>query len=168
MIDPWGTIHSHPEQLAGNNNLSEFNEFSLCLTSLIEISFVQIYQNRIFQTKLATCNFSTFPILSQSLIASSIEPGLLGEGGSAMPVRALAPALLSPPEVALEPPILGPGPTLLRPATATADMMTWRGDGRREVRSLLGGERTELCPAQCLCLSEIQVFFVWWKRHWKL
>ena len=35
-----------------------------------------------------------------------------------------------------------------------------RGDGRREVRSLLGGERTELCPAQCLCLSEIQVFFM--------
>jgi hypothetical protein len=27
----------------------------------------------------------------------------------------------------------------------------------REGRSILGGERTEHCPAQCLCLSEIQV-----------
>ena len=44
----------------------------------------------------ATCNFSILPILSQSLMASSMEPGLLTEGGSAMPVRALWPALDSP------------------------------------------------------------------------
>ena len=41
-----------------------------------------------------------FPIFSQSLMASSMEPGLLGDGGSAMPVRALLPALERPAEAA--------------------------------------------------------------------
>ena len=55
------------------------------------------------------------PIFSQSLMASSMEPGLLGDGGSAMPVRALLPALERPAEAA-------PGGP---PDTATVVMIFW-------------------------------------------
>ena len=66
-----------------------------------------------------TWSFSIFPIFSQSLMASSMEPGLLGEGGSAMPVRALPPALERLAEVAeAAPPTLPPG----GPDTATVVM----------------------------------------------
>ena len=52
-------------------------------------------------------------------MASSMEPGLLGEGGSAMPVRALPPALERVAEVAeVVPPTLPPG----GPDTATVVM----------------------------------------------
>ena len=59
------------------------------------------------------------PILSHNLMASSIEPGLLGEGGSAMPVRALVPVLDSAPAAAdpeAAPTLPPPAPA---PATAT-------------------------------------------------
>ena len=55
-------------------------------------------------------------------MASSIEPGLLGDGGSAMPVRALAPVLDNAP-AAPDPeaaPTLPPDPP---PATATVAMI---------------------------------------------
>ena len=65
-----------------------------------------------------------FPILSHSLIASSMEPGLLGDGGSAMPVRALVPALERPPAAEAGPapteaPALAPPTRVPPPATAT-------------------------------------------------
>ena len=67
-----------------------------------------------------------FPIFNQSLMASSIEPGLLGEGGSAMPVRALPPALERLAEVAEAAP-----PTL--PPPGGPDTATVVIEGRSEV-----------------------------------
>ena len=60
------------------------------------------------------------PILSQSLMASSMEPGLLTEGGSAMPVRALWPALDSPPPPPARRPRPRPGTRPAHPGPAPA------------------------------------------------